>query len=100
MIMGVADWMVQSGYQGSEDEERFPLTCFTTSTNHLPAYQLLLMSHSSLCNGAPFEFLSSCIAGETITFWDHRNFPCAHADSMIAYPTSAEVGKANPFLLL
>ena len=59
---------------------------------------ILLMSCSNLCDGAPFEFLSSHVAGETITPWDHHNFPCAHANSMVAYLTSTEVGKVNPFL--
>ena len=60
---------------------------------------ILLMSCSNLCDGVPFEFLSSYVAGETIILWNCHNFPCARANSMVAYPTSTEVGKANPFLL-
>ena len=37
--VGVADWLLWNGYSGSEDEEESPSTHFTTSANHLPAYQ-------------------------------------------------------------
>ena len=49
------------------------------------------MSRSNLHNAVPFQFLSGCIAGETITPWDRRKFPCAQANSMVAYPTDTEV---------
>ena len=49
------------------------------------------MSHSNLRDAAPFQFLSSHVAGETITPWDHRKFPYAHANSTVAYPTDTEV---------
>ena len=57
-------------------------------------YQLtihLTMSRSNLRDAAPFQFLSGHIAGETITPWDRGKFPCAWADSMVAYPTDTEV---------
>ena len=60
-------------------------------------YQSPVMSHSNLHDGAPFQFLSSCVAGETISPWDCRKFPCAHADSTVTYPTDTEVGEADPF---
>ena len=49
------------------------------------------MSRSNLCDAVPFQFLSGHVAGETITPWDHRKFPCARADSTVAYPTDTEV---------
>ena len=49
------------------------------------------MSCSNLCDAAPFQFLSGRVAGETITPWDCRKFPCARADSMVAYPMDTEV---------
>ena len=49
------------------------------------------MSHSNLRDAAPFQFLSGHIARETISPWDRRKFPCARADSTVAYPTDTEV---------
>ena len=49
------------------------------------------MSRSNLHDAAPFQFLLGCIAGETISPWDRRKFPCARADSMVSYPTDTEV---------
>ena len=49
------------------------------------------MSHSNLCDAVPFQFLSGCVAGETITPWDRHKFPCARADTMVTYPTDTEV---------
>ena len=49
------------------------------------------MSRSNLRDAAPFQFLSGCVARETITPWDHCKSPCAHADSTVAYPTDTEV---------
>ena len=57
-------------------------------------YQLTIipaMSRSNLHDAMPFQFLSGCVAGETITPWDCCKFPCARADSMVAYPTDTEV---------
>ena len=56
-------------------------------------YWLPNMSCSTLHNGAPFEFLSGCVSEETITPCDCCNFPCAWADSCIAYPSNTEVAK-------
>ena len=58
------------------------------------------MSRSNLWDAVPFQFLSSCVAGETITPWDHRKFPCAHADSTVTYPTDTEVLAKCILLLL
>ena len=52
------------------------------------------MSHSNLRDAVSFQFLSGRIAGETISPWDHRKFPCAQADSTIAYPTDTEVRRS------
>ena len=49
------------------------------------------MSHSNLCDAVPFQFLSSCVAGETITPWDCHKFPHARADSTVTYPMDTEV---------
>ena len=49
------------------------------------------MSRSNLRDAVPFQFLSGHIARETITPWDCHKFPCARADSMVAYPTDTEV---------
>ena len=49
------------------------------------------MSYSNLCDAMPFQFLSGRVAGETITPWDCRKFPCARANSIVAYPTDTEV---------
>ena len=90
--VGVTDWMVINGYQGSEDEEESPSTRFTTSAK---TCQLTnpTMSHSTLCDGMPFEFVSGHVSGETITLWDRCNFPCAHVDSTVPYPSNLEVVK-------
>ena len=52
------------------------------------------MSRSNLCDAAPFQFLSGRVAGEAISPWDRRKFPCAQADSTIAYPTNTEVHRS------
>ena len=49
------------------------------------------MSRSNLCDAAPFQFLSGRVAGEMISPWDCHKFPCARADSMVAYPMDTEV---------
>ena len=49
------------------------------------------MSRSNLRDAAPFQFLLGCVSGETISPWDHRKFPCAQANSTVAYPTDTEV---------
>ena len=49
------------------------------------------MSRSNLCDAAPFQFLSGRVAGEMISLWDRHKFPCARADSTVAYPTDTEV---------
>ena len=95
--VGVADWVAWSGYQGSEDKEESPSTYFTTSAHNLPALPISAMSCSNLCDGTLFQFLSDCVARETISLWDCCKFPCAHANSMVAYPTDTEVGEADPF---
>ena len=33
-------------------------------------------------------------AGQSISLWDRRKFPCARADSMVAYPTDTEVRRS------
>ena len=57
------------------------------------------MYHSNLCDAVLFQFLSGCLAREMITPWDCRKFPCAHANSTVAYPMDIEV-LANCVLLL
>ena len=52
------------------------------------------MSRSNLCEAAPFQFLSGCVAGETISPWDCHKFPCARADSTVAYPMDTEVRRS------
>ena len=52
------------------------------------------MSRSNLRDAAPFQFLSGRVAGETISPWDRRKFPCARADSTVAYPTDTEVRRS------
>ena len=52
------------------------------------------MSRSNLCDAAPFQFLLGRVAGETISPWDRRRFPCAQADSTVAYPTDNEVRRS------
>ena len=49
------------------------------------------MSCSNLCDAAPFQFLLGHVARETVTPWDRRKFPCARANSTVAYPTDTEV---------
>ena len=49
------------------------------------------MSHSNLRDASPFQFLSGRVAGQSISPWDRRKFPCARADSTVAYPTDTEV---------
>ena len=49
------------------------------------------MSRSNLRDAASFQFLLGRVARETITPWDRHKFPCAHADSTVAYPTDTEV---------
>ena len=53
------------------------------------------MSRSNLHDAALFQFLSGRIAGETISPWDRRKFPCARADSTVAYPMDTEVLKLS-----
>ena len=52
------------------------------------------MSRSNLRDAVPFQFLSGHIARETISPWDRHKFPCAWADSMVAYPTDTEVRRS------
>ena len=59
------------------------------------------MSRSNLRDASPFQFLSGRVAGQSISPWDRRKFPCARADSTIAYPTDTEVlAKFYPAFLL
>ena len=55
---------------------------------------LTTMSCSNLRDAVPFQFLLGHVAGETISPWDHRKFPCAQANSMVAYPTDTEVRRS------
>ena len=52
------------------------------------------MSRSNLRDATPFQFLSGRVAGQSISPWDHRKFPCARADSTVAYPTDTEVRRS------
>ena len=52
------------------------------------------MSRSTLCDAAPFQFLLGRIAGKTISPWDRRKFPCARANSTVAYPMDTEVRRS------
>ena len=90
----IPDWLVENGYYGSEDEEESPSTHFTTSANNPSAYQSPAMSCSNLCDAAPFQFLLGRVAGETISPWDRRKFPCAWANGMVAYPMDTEVRRS------
>ena len=49
------------------------------------------MSRSNLHDAVLFQFLSGRVARETITPWDCHKFPCARANSMVAYPMDTEV---------
>ena len=49
------------------------------------------MSRSNLRDASPFQFLSGRVAGQSISPWDRHKFPCARADSTVAYPTDTEV---------
>ena len=52
------------------------------------------MSRSNLRDAMPFQFLSGRISGETISPWDRHKFPCARADSTVAYLTDTEVRRS------
>ena len=52
------------------------------------------MSRSNLRDASPFQFLSGRVAGQLISPWDRRKFPCARADSTVAYPTDTEVRRS------
>ena len=52
------------------------------------------MSRSNLRDALPFQFLSGRVAGQSISPWDRRKFPCARADSTVAYPTDTEVRRS------
>ena len=52
------------------------------------------MSRSNLRDASPFQFLSGRVAGQSISPWDRRKFPCAWADSTVAYPTDTEVRRS------
>ena len=52
------------------------------------------MSRSNLRDASPFQFLSGRVAGQSISPWDRRKFPCARADSTVAYPTDTEVRRS------